>query len=68
MKYINTIQRWVIEVLGLLLIIIPGIILLKNTASGIVENWSVYVILIAFGGLLCGFKSIWNNVMRYLGK
>ncbi|MBC8500691.1 MAG: hypothetical protein ISS25_00535 [Nanoarchaeota archaeon] len=68
MNFINIMQRWSFEVLGLLLIIIPGIILLRNVLGGNTSNWSVYVILIAFGGLLSGFKSIYNNIMRYFGR
>jgi len=68
MTIIDVFQRWSLEVLGLFLIIIPGILLLQKTVTGNVQDWLVYVILIAFGGLLSGFKAIWHNVMRYQGK
>ena len=68
MTFIDVLQRWSFEVLGLLLIIIPGIILLMKISAGDLENFEVYIILIAFGGLLSGFKAIWNNVMRSLSR
>lgn len=66
MSFIDILQKWSIQILGLILIIVPGGIFVANISKGNFSNWYAYILIISFGALLSGHKSIWKAVSKRL--
>jgi len=62
MKLLDKLQKWILEILGTIIVLFAGIPFVKNLYLGSVENWWAYIVIIAFGALLIGFPSIWRAV------